>query len=54
MDFIGILLLIVFLSVIIYSLVNVVYIDCFNNVISIEMLILGVIVLISYVVWVVW
>ncbi|MFO1545894.1 DHA2 family efflux MFS transporter permease subunit [Lactiplantibacillus plantarum] len=54
MDFIGILLLIVSSSAIIYSLVNAAHTDRFNNATSIEMLILGAIALISYVVWAAW
>ena len=54
MDFIGILLLIVSSSAIIYSLVNAAHTDRFNSATSIEMLILGAIALISYVVWAAW
>ncbi|MCP0887147.1 DHA2 family efflux MFS transporter permease subunit [Ligilactobacillus sp. WILCCON 0076] len=54
MDFVGILLLITASSAVIYSLVNVAHTDCFNNTTSINMLLLGVIALISYVAWAVW
>lgn len=54
MDFVGILLLITASSAVIYSLVNVAHTDRFNNTTSINMLLLGVIALISYVAWAAW
>lgn len=54
MDFIGILLLIVASSAIIYSLVNIAHTTSFDNQTSLEMLALGIAALIGYVGWAAW